>query len=509
MNEASPVVTDNEPATTENKYLFAPQALYNFKVIDVIAIAVIYFVLARLGQQFAIEPGNVTPVWIPSGVCLAIALTRGIRVWPGIFLGAFVGNVWSYFSFDSPISAAMAGTLNGIGDVICIVGMAYLIFRYSGSSNPLHSRTQFVYFVVLGVILGPFISAVFGVFGLYLFGFIPVDSVQITFFTWWIGDAVGVLLFAPLVIAWLHPEQIQHRHRGIALTMLLGIAYVSMATIFGVIEIPRPIATIGAVLLPLALITMVHYGQRTLFTVQALALSVAIYATSNGLGPFASTEEHMALMNLQWFIAIFSCAIFGLAVITFENQHAKKVILEKVEELESLYRTDHLTGVANRHFITEFLAKEFARMKRSKIPFGVLLIDLDDFKSVNDTLGHNVGDRVLNGLCETIAPIIRTNDLLGRWGGEEFIVICDNVDQYSLMAVAEKIRTEVEQASFHHNLKITISIGATLASETDTQKSLTKRADMALYRSKENFKNCVTFIDRDEKFSMENKNGAE
>jgi len=168
-------------------------------------LALVYFVTARLGQLLAIPPGNITPVWIPSGIILAAVLARGYRVWPGIFLGAFAGNVWAYFSTESVgamLRCLLAGTANGIGDTLCAVGGAYLITRTTGGRDLFGQATDVIRFIIFGGILGPGVSALFGVTALSLVGFVPWHNYASSLATWWTGDGVGILIFTPMLLAW-------------------------------------------------------------------------------------------------------------------------------------------------------------------------------------------------------------------------------------------------------------------------------------------------------------------
>ncbi|KZY67128.1 hypothetical protein A3738_05470 [Oleiphilus sp. HI0066] len=143
--------------------------LRDIRLSEVVVIATIYVVFARLGQTFAIEPSNVTPVWIPSGVLMAVALRYGPHIWPGVFLGAFLGNIWAYFStksFSTIFNAIASASMNGLGDVISIVVAAELIRHFARSEEILASQRTLAYYLFYGAILGPFASALFGSSGL-------------------------------------------------------------------------------------------------------------------------------------------------------------------------------------------------------------------------------------------------------------------------------------------------------------------------------------------------------
>jgi diguanylate cyclase (GGDEF)-like protein len=122
-------------------------------------------------------------------------------------------------------------------------------------------------------------------------------------------------------------------------------------------------------------------------------------------------------------------------------------------------------------------------------------MDIDLFKRVNDTYGHGVGDRVLKTVARTFMNTARPSDLMGRWGGEEFIGILKRIDDEGLRSAAERVRSLVEKSHLRENgltLTVTVSIGATLAEKTDTTDSIVKRADTLLYLSKENGRNRCT-----------------
>ena len=140
----------------------------------------------------------------------------------------------------------------------------------------------------------------------------------------------------------------------------------------------------------------------------------------------------------------------------------------------------------------EFLEREVERAKRYKKPLSILLLDIDDFKRINDTQGHLVGDKVLKELVEEIRKNVRRVDMLGRYGGEEFVVVLPETGLREAKKVAEKIRKRVERKNFTHSLKVTISIGvAELDLLKDTVDFLLSKADNAMYVAKRKGKNNV------------------
>lgn len=156
---------------------------------------------------------------------------------------------------------------------------------------------------------------------------------------------------------------------------------------------------------------------------------------------------------------------------------------------------DPLTGIYNRRVFTDRLVIEFERYKRYKTPFSIIFFDVDHFKNVNDTYGHEAGDRALKGLAAASTEILRKVDVLARYGGEEFVVILFETDIVRAVAVAEKLRDVIEHTTFEYHdqvVPITISLGVATAHESDKEpEAIITRADRQLYRAKQTGRNKV------------------
>jgi diguanylate cyclase (GGDEF)-like protein len=170
------------------------------------------------------------------------------------------------------------------------------------------------------------------------------------------------------------------------------------------------------------------------------------------------------------------------------------VVFENITELQKIAYTDQLTKLFNRLKIDEMLERCYHSFNRYKRNFTVILIDIDDFKKVNDTCGHLVGDEVLKSISFLLNENTRNIDFIGRWGGEEFIIISKETNIDGAFVIAEKIRQAVASFVFDANLRQTISIGIAQHKKEDTIDSLIKRADDALYKAKEKGKNRVESI---------------
>jgi diguanylate cyclase len=162
-----------------------------------------------------------------------------------------------------------------------------------------------------------------------------------------------------------------------------------------------------------------------------------------------------------------------------------------MKHLEIISSRDSLTGLWNRRMSDEFLEQEIARSKRQGNRFSVAMIDIDHFKTMNDTFGHAGGDIVLKEISHEFGDIVRANDRVGRWGGEEFIVICSETGIEDAVVLFNRMRARIEGHAFSNGSKVTASFGIAEYRRTDSPSSLAARADTALYRAKDLGRNRV------------------
>lgn len=165
------------------------------------------------------------------------------------------------------------------------------------------------------------------------------------------------------------------------------------------------------------------------------------------------------------------------------------------KRVELLSVTDHLTKLYNRQKFNEVCEQMLMRQHwTQENTFGLLIVDVDHFKSVNDTYGHQVGDAVLVAMADTLSREIRTSDIIARWGGEEFVILLPDVDMEKAILVADKYRQAIEQMNIPEVGSITASFGVTVFSHGDTQEMMMYRADVGLYRAKKNGRNRVESV---------------
>jgi len=179
----------------------------------------------------------------------------------------------------------------------------------------------------------------------------------------------------------------------------------------------------------------------------------------------------------------------------FSDNSSRKAAVQRIEALQKMTLLDELTQIGNRRYLDIDLSAKLAEAQRYSWTFGIAFIDIDHFKMVNDTFGHDVGDEVLKLVTRTLLNNSRLFDVVGRWGGEEFIAIITHITGPKLYPIVNRYCALVEQSRLSVNsnvIQVTISIGATIAKVNDTVDTLVKRADELMYQSKLSGRNRVT-----------------
>ena len=181
----------------------------------------------------------------------------------------------------------------------------------------------------------------------------------------------------------------------------------------------------------------------------------------------------------------------------FVEDFPTRVIRERMRQLEQMALVDQVTGLYNRRYMETSIQARLNELDRHGWPFGLLFCDIDHFKKLNDRFGHATGDQVLKLVSLTMRNSLRPSDVIGRWGGEEFVALLINVNPGKLKSVAERCRALVAQSNLRIEseiVQVTVSIGGTLANREDGPVSLVERADHAMYASKQAGRNRISLV---------------
>jgi len=229
---------------------------------------------------------------------------------------------------------------------------------------------------------------------------------------------------------------------------------------------------------------------------------------SEGLLPYNLINRHGIIVGAVIEISLFSLALAykikslqneKICIINNQNIELEKKVQERTLELKELAHRDPLTNLHNRRFLYEISEKMILLARREKTPLSLIMFDIDHFKHINDTYGHNVGDEVIKVFAQKIQRT-RESDISARIGGEEFVLLLPNTSEHGAYEIATKLREEIEQISMssHENtpIQFTVSSGITVLSDTDKNiDQLLTRADKALYMAKELGRNKVMIAD--------------
>lgn len=233
------------------------------------------------------------------------------------------------------------------------------------------------------------------------------------------------------------------------------------------------------------------YGTAFVFLSQpvALALSTLTYASTTvpvivawRLGLLHGWPDYLPTLMINLAVAQLIYIVLLLAISRLRaNYHHSRAL---AKELTLVATTDELTGLPNRRAVSERMAQAHALAVRGALPMSVLLIDVDHFKRINDTLGHAMGDTVLKELAKVLSSLPRLSDPVGRWGGEEFVVVAQGSSLQAAVELAERMRRTVAARTFSHGWPLSISVGASEYREGDSVTQWLARADQALYAAK-------------------------
>lgn len=320
------------------------------------------------------------------------------------------------------------------------------------------------------------------------------DTIQVSASAWYLAAGGGWTLIT-LMLSELHIND-RFQDHYLTVPQSLGSIGIELAAIYFIPAVGFYFACIIFVVLGFGALRMSARQTAIVWAYAAIGLTSVFTLTDQPIampmGSFA--ERHLTL--LCFVTALGRCAFTGLYGASlrealYKRGNELKVAHAKIEELAQI---DELTGVLNRRYVMRALNDEMARAQRAGTPCSVGLLDIDFFKCINDAHGHPAGDEVLRGFAVSLAANVRSIDRLGRFGGEEFLVIMPDSTKDQALVGMDRLRriiSDLDWGSISDEMQVTFSAGIAQVRPNDAPEDILARADVALYRAKSAGRNCV------------------
>jgi diguanylate cyclase (GGDEF)-like protein len=497
----------------------------------ILAVAVTYFVAARVGLALSLAGTNATPVWPSSGIAMAALLALGWRAWPGVLLGAWAANAIQFAGMGTlPVTHVVLGSVMVAGGntLEALAGRAILV--KSGMAARPFDRVGDAFKFVFTAMTVPAIAATVGLLAILSLGASAGVNPLDIWVTWWLGDAAGILVYAPALLAWTWRWQSWTRARWAELA-ILGLSLVPTGFLLFA-WLPDPmVRSLPYLVMPLLLWVVLRFSLREAASAVVVVTAIATWGTMRSRGPFVAETLNESLLLLQSFVGTVAVTVLALSAAITERRHVYDALLEANRTLEERVRDrtsqlsevnehltnevrerrhaeevvrhlaqhDSLTGLANRRLLEGLFDSVEALARRRGSGMALLFLDLDDFKPINDTLGHGAGDEVLVQVAARLQGAVRESDLVARVGGDEFVVVLPELGRpEDATAVADKIlrAVTVPLRLRGQDRELGISIGiARYPQDARDLQGLLRCADRAMYRVKSGGKNGYALFD--------------
>lgn len=466
---------------TRNEFREGKQSTSLYSLIVLFFSGLAYYASARFGMSlFTLFPSNISLLWLPSGIGFLMCLRWGWKAVPLIVIAAYYVNLpgMEVSTVTNPkLHTLISALADGAESYIAM--LLFAKYLPSGVVNP-KSLSKFILWVC---IIPPVITAAVITANLSMGGYLAVHQLEKFFISLLLANSLGLMMVYQVYNS-LKLDPLQFKKPAIGLC--LSVALIAFIFLLGVWRYPAIIYLI----LPVLVIMSFELRLLTVAAISTLTFISLITVTHFSLGPFVALTDQATAFELMAFT--FACAItvFGLSLQQYQMRLAK----ESGERWKLAAEHDVLTGLPNRRAFMPALTKEHHRSVRLGHTYCAVIWDIDDFKTINDTYGHDFGDRVLVRLAQIMRESCRDIDYYARIGGEEFAVLLPETDIESGKNAMERFRTQIAEEVFtapdgsEHSVTISIGI-ACLNGRRISETELLAEADKALYKSKEQGKN--------------------
>jgi diguanylate cyclase (GGDEF)-like protein len=438
--------------------------------------ALAYALTGWFSLKLATYLAEVVPaVWLAAGVGAMASLRFGMAGVLGVLLGSFA--VYSRILQPEDAFRLALGAAAGAGI------MGYLPRYLQPFSATLDYVSSVAKFALAAAPLGCAVSALAGVLSLHFFGDLPASMVLRGFGVWWLSNLLGVYLIAPLLLTasrWdLLPTTKGARLEALVLVLCMLLLTLTMMQYVTPLQ---PSEVVLFVLLPGVLWAALRFSVTGASLAIFLSALIVLWVGVVSFGGLTSATTVRDMFALQ--ISMMTMALGGLFVAAALTERRYSEM-----RLDMLANHDPLTGLPNRSYFQDFLGHTLARAQREKSQVSLLFIDLDRFKHINDSQGHEVGDQVLRVVANRLDEQLRADDFVARLGGDEFAIVlthpptsraASRVARKLLSALAESFK--IEQRRYAIGASIGISVYPDDGLDANT---LLRQADLAMYQAKQ------------------------
>ena len=440
-----------------------------------ILFSILFYLAARFGiSLFSLQPANIALLWLPSGIGLILFLRYGWLAAPFFCLADYAANLDGMLG-----GAGRTPYVDTVLIVLCDLGQSWLASALFSRFVPkgLREGKDLLTFGFL-VCLVPTMLSGFGIAAVLSFcGYIDWSEFLGFVRSLIFSDGLGILLVYPLVQAWQQSAPISRvalKWFLLGLPVLAAIGALAFRDYHGMIYF----------LLPVLLGLTVQVGLRGATLLLGMVVTGIIAHTAQHTGPFMTEAQPMdGYFSMMAFVYALTITVLAMAI----NHEQLAETHRSRETWRGRAEKDYLTGALTRLAFMEEAEKRYSDHS------ALVLLDLDHFKQVNDRYGHMIGDQALVRFAQLITGCLRQNDVLGRFGGEEFLVLLPQATGAQALAVAERIRKSWQETEIDCNgvmLQLTASLGIALRTKPETSLAdLTQQADSALYQAKNEGRN--------------------
>ncbi|KXS36705.1 MAG: diguanylate cyclase [Halomonadaceae bacterium T82-2] len=456
------------------------------RILRHIGLMLAWLLLWRLSALMEFAPH--ASLWFPpAGLSFAAFLMLGRRAFPALMASAVIVTFWVDRMYATALpwrELLQAGVLFGLAHCgsygLGALGLKHLIRARDEVSVPV--------IVPLFLLVGSLASlgaTLTGIVALQTAGMLGAVAIDDLWLPWWVGDMAGVLVLTPLfvgLLSWHYPD-VEPWLGGLSFLpstsglraftgkLALSLAALSLIMLLDA-HVHSPEVAFGVFFLIIPQMWIVYTEPPFRST-----LSIALFSTLTALWVALLGLIEQSLTYQFALCVIAASGYFGFAV---------PWLLAQNRRLSERALHDELTGAANRGYFFEYADETLSEVRRRGVPLSLAVLDLDYFKTINDTHGHDVGDRALIGLCAAMRPALDSDDLLGRFGGDEFLLLLPNRDTAQARQLVTRLHQRIcdlQVAGMQQRLSATFGVVTLERHETLTQAF--KRADIELLKAKQ------------------------